>query len=103
MIDQDGADTLEEMERYASAGTAPIPRRLQHTAMDDERMSEEWNRARNQQGEVVGFLGQRPIIRSSTDTEEADKGGEKKGSSDTDESSAGVMAALARLRRQEDD
>ena len=61
-------------------------------------MPEDWNRARNQQGEVVGFVGQRPIVRPVRDEEMEGVVGSS-GDSDT----PGVMAALARLRQQQKD
>jgi len=66
MVDQEGADVLAEMETYANAGSAPMMGRpaQQQRPVDDERMPEEWNRARNKEGDVVGFMGQRPIVRS---------------------------------------
>jgi len=104
MIDQEGADVLDEMERgYGNAGTGPTALPPQQVPVDDERMPDEWNRARNQQGELVGFFGQRPIIRPSTEKEEADMLGDEKAGSEMDQASAGVMAALAQLRRQEKD
>src|SRR5208337_4654653 len=98
MVDQEGADVLEEVEAtYRNAGG---PRPLQQGPSEDERMPDEWNRARNQQGEVVGFVGQRPIIRSGREAEEAEDVLES-GGSDNADAGSGVMAALARLRQQE--
>jgi hypothetical protein len=98
MVDQEGADVLAEMETYANAGSAPMMGRpaQQQRPVDDERMPEEWNRARNKEGDVVGFMGQRPIVRSK---ESENVPAEQ--SSGASESSSGVMAALARLRQQE--
>jgi hypothetical protein len=98
MVDQEGADVLEQMETYANAGSVPTMGRptQQQRPMDDERMPEEWNRARNKEGEVVGFIGQRPIIREK---ESEDVPAEE--NEGTSEAGSGVMAALARLRQQE--
>jgi hypothetical protein len=99
MVDQEGADVLEEVETtYRNTGGA---RPLQQGPSEDERMPDEWNRVRNQQGEVVGFVGQRPIIRPRRE-EEAEDVVESGGSNNADTGS-GVMAALARLRQQEKD
>jgi hypothetical protein len=99
MVDQEGADVLEEVETtYRNTGGA---RPLQQGPSEDERMPDEWNRVRNQQEEVVGFVGQRPIIRPRRE-EEAEDVVESGGSNNADTGS-GVMAALARLRQQEKD
>lgn len=102
MVDQEGADVLEQMEttNYANAGNEPVmgrPIQQQNRPVDDERMPEEWNRARNKEGEVVGFIGHRPIIRSKENEEVPMEGSE----ATSLETSSGVMAALARLRQQE--
>lgn len=92
MVDQEGAEVLEEMETYANAGrTVRVPR----GPVDDERMPEEWNRARNTEGEVVGFIGQRPIVRAGIAE------GDEIRDDTTVPGEEGVMAALARLRQQE--
>ena len=98
MVDQEGADVLEQMETYANAGSVPTMGRptQKQRPMDDERMPEEWNRARNKEGEVVGFIGQRPIIREKESEDVPPE--ENEG---TSEAGSGVMAALARLRQQE--
>ena len=94
MVDQEGAEVLEEMETYANAGrTVRAPR----GPVDDERMPEEWNRAKNTEGEVVGFIGQRPIVRAGM--AEGDEIREEEDATVPGEE--GVMAALARLRQQE--
>jgi len=95
MVDQEGADILEEEERYRNAGTAPSLRPVQRGPVDDERMPDEWNRVRNQEGEVVGFIGQRPIRRPAPEEETEQEKQVEEGAS------SGVMAALARLRQQE--
>jgi len=103
MIDQDGADVLEEMETtaYRNAGNVSGTRPLQQGPLEDGRMPDEWNRARNQEGDVIGFVGQRPIIRPTREEESTDvvesAAGEDTGSG------SGVMAALARLRQTEKD
>ena len=99
MVDQEGADVLEEVETatYRNAGVPLSARPLQQGLAEDERMPNEWNRARNQQGEVVGFAGQRPIVRPAREG-----GVGSSGDADT-ESGSGVMAALARLRQQQKD
>lgn len=96
MVDQEGADVLEEVETtYRNAGGA---RPLQHGPSEDERMPDEW---RNQKGDVVGFVGQRPIIRPGKEAEAEDV--VESGGSDNADAGSGVMAALARLRQQEKD
>lgn len=101
MVDQEGADILEEAEliTYQKAGMPPAATPLQQGPLEDERVPEEWNRARIQQGDVVGFLGQRPIVRPVREEEMADVVGSR-GDPDT-ECGSGVMAALARLRQQQ--
>jgi hypothetical protein len=97
MVDQEGADVLNQMETYGNAGNTPLPGQpAQQRPMDDERMPEEWNRARNMEGDVVGFMGQRPIIRPKENEMVTleESGG-------TSDAGSGVMAALARLRQQE--
>ena len=96
MVDQEGADALDQMETYANAGNPPLlGQPSQQGPMDDERMADEWNRAKNKEGDVVGFIGQRPIIRPKETESAAEESGE------TPEAGSGVMAALARLRQQE--
>jgi hypothetical protein len=99
MVDEAGAEALEEEETYRNAGNPPTARTrpVQRGPVQDERMPDEWNRAQNQEGEVVGFIGQRPIIRPTKEIESAGVV-ENEGGSD---SASGVMAALARLRQQE--
>jgi len=101
MVDQEGADILDEMDNattYRNAGHRSVDQRpVREGPVEDERMPDEWNRARNQQGEVVGFIGQRPIVRPA---EESD--GNVSGISEEDPGS-GVMAALARLRERQKD
>jgi hypothetical protein len=97
MVDEAGAEALEEAETYRNAGNAPGARPIQRGPVQDERMPDEWNRAQNQEGEVVGFIGQKPIVRP-TKGNEPDTVVENEGGS---ESEQGVMAALARLRQQE--
>src|SRR5271169_3380615 len=64
MVDEDGAQVLEEMETYGNAGRT-VPAAAMRGPTEDERMPEEWNRARNMEGgEVVGFIGQRAIFRA---------------------------------------
>ena len=101
MVDQEGVDALEEMESttYRNAAMPSGTRPLEQGPVEDERMPEEWNRARNHQGEVIGFVGQRPIVRPVTQEEMEGVVGAR-GDSDT-ESGSGVMAALARLRQQQ--
>ena len=96
MVDQEGAHVLDQMETYANAGNPLLlGQSSQQRPMDDERMPDEWNRARNKEGDVVGFIGQRPIIRpKETESAAEESGG-------APEASSGVMAALARLRQQE--
>jgi hypothetical protein len=97
MVDQEGADVLNQMETYGNAGNTPLPEQsAQQRPMDDERMPEEWNRARNMEGDVVGFMGQRPIVRPKENemVTMEESGG-------TSDAGSGVMAALARLRQQE--
>ena len=103
MIDQEGADVLEEVESttYRNAGIQPVERPSQQEPMGDERMPEAWNRARNQQGEVMGFVGQRSIVRPVGEEEMEGVAGTSR-DSDTESGSA-VMAALARLRQQQKD
>jgi len=103
MVDQEGADVLEEVETtYANAGRTGV--RVSQGPVDDERMPEEWNRARNTEGgEVVGFIGQRAIVRAGGGEgdeirEESERGGEEDARGGAGED--GVMAALARLRQQ---
>ena len=102
MVDQEGADALEKVESttYRNAGMPRGGGPLQQGPVEDERMPDQWNRARNQQGEVVGFVGQRPIVRPVGEEKEGVVG--SGGDSDT-ESGSGVMAALARLRQQQKD
>lgn len=97
MVDQEGADALDQVETYANAGNPPLPgQSSQQRPMDDERMPDEWNRDRNKEGDGVGFIGQRPIIRpKETESVTAEESG------GTPEAGSGVMAALARLRQQE--
>jgi hypothetical protein len=100
MVDQEGAEVLEEEETYRNAATAPVVGRVQRGPVDDERMPDEWNRKKNQDGEVVGFLGQNPIVRPVEAVEGA-AGESTQGS--LSGTNSGVMAALARLRQQEQD
>jgi hypothetical protein len=100
MVDQEGAEVLEEEETYRNAGTAPVVRPAQRIPVVDERMPDEWNRKRNQGSEVVGFIGQNPIVRPAEAVEGAVDGSEQGSVSGTN---SGVMAALARLRQQEQD
>src|SRR5271154_2356535 len=60
-VDQAGEEALEQMEQYYAnaGGSAPVPRPTQQRPVEDERMPDEWNRTRNQEGEVVGFIGER--------------------------------------------
>jgi len=106
MVDQEGANVMEDMERnYANAGnasmgrTGPVARRK---SSEDERMPDEWNRARNQEGEVVGYIGQRPIRRAVEQPDKDDQNGDsaENGVEIQGDPSAGVMAALARLRQE---
>ena len=104
-VDQAGEEALEHIEQYyANAGeAAPVSRPIQQRPVPDERMPDEWNRTRNQEGEVVGFIGQRPIVRPEKEAEDSEpKNGSENGgpSSDKAKVSSGVMAALARLRQQ---
>jgi len=102
MVDQEGANVVDEMERtYANAGNASmgrVPVTRQRPA-EDERMPEEWNRAMNQEGNVVGYIGQRPIRRPAEQDTELDNQLESGWDTQT-EATAGVMAALARLRQE---
>jgi len=112
MVDEDGAQVLEEMETYGNAGRTVLPAATRGPT-DDERMPEEWNRARNMEGgEVVGFVGQRAIVRAGMGgeggeiREESERMmgvvGEEGGEEDVSTAGeTGVMAALARLRQQE--
>jgi len=100
------------MERYGNAGKT-VRGAAARGPTDDERMPEEWNRAMNMDGgEVVGFIGQRAIVRERMGEEGdeireesermTDVVGEGRGEEDaTTTGEEGVMAALARLRRQE--
>jgi len=111
-VDEDGAQVLEEMETYGNAGRT-VPAAATRGPTEDERMPEEWNRARNMEGgEVVGFIGQRAIVRAGMGgeggeiREESERmmGVVEEGGGEEDVSTAGetgVMAALARLRQQE--
>jgi hypothetical protein len=100
MVDQEGAEVLEEEETYRNAATAPVVGRVQRGPVDDERMPDEWNQKKNQDGEVVGFLGQNQIVRPVEAVEGA-VGESAQGSLSS--TNSGVMAALARLRQQEQD
>ena len=104
-VDQDGVDALAEQDTYRNAGTAAVARAVPREPVDDERMSEEWNRARNQEGEVVGFIGQKPIVRPVRETVDkpVDKPIDKDSRDEGSESNSGIMAALARLRQQGQD
>ena len=97
MVDEAGAEALEEEETYRNAGNPSTPRPVQRGPVHDERMPDEWIRAQNQEGEVVGFIGQRPIIRPTKEIESEAVVANEVGS----DSGSGVMAALARLRQQE--
>jgi hypothetical protein len=99
MVDQEGVDALEEVEEttYRNAGIAPNAKSLRQELGEDGRMPDEWNRTRNSQGELVGFVGPRPIIRPPRDEDVVGTSGGEKA---TD---SGVMAALARLRQLEKD
>lgn len=102
MVDQEGVDILDETETtYANAGAPRSARPLPLRSTEDERISDEWNRTRSQQGEVVGFMGQKPIIRSGIDRDNEDRA-ESGALSDANTQSE-VMAALARLRQLEKD
>jgi hypothetical protein len=97
MVDEDGVEALEELETYGNAGNVPVHKPIRQGPVEDERMPDEWNRTRNQEGEVVGFIGQRPIIRPTIENQvekEVEDGGT---------ANEGVMAALSRLRQQEKD
>jgi hypothetical protein len=99
-IDQDGIDGAQ-VEGYGNAGHAPSNRSVQEKPKDDERMPDEWNRANNKEGYVAGFIGHRPIIRGATDKQVVPEIAEHGGDSENTTES-GVMAALARLRQEED-
>jgi len=105
MVDQEGVNVMEEMEQnYANAGNASMGRRpvsqQGRSVVEDERMPDEWNRARNQDGEIVGFIGQRPIIRPAGQDDAEDDACKEDYGGSQGEVNSGVMAALARLRQQ---
>ena len=100
MVDQDGSDALEEIETtYRNAAIPWGTRPLQQEPVEDERMSDEWKRTRDQQGEVVGIIGQRPVVRPFREEEMPDVVVASGGGLDA-HSGSGVMVALARLRQQ---
>jgi hypothetical protein len=103
MVDEEGVNVIQEMERnYANAGNASIgkvvPPVTRARTTEDERMPDEWNRTRNQEGEVVGYIGQRAIRRTiEQDEQEENRENEE---DDLVGANAGVMAALAQLRKE---
>ena len=103
MVDEQGAEVLEEMEMYGNAGRTL---RVSQGVTEDERMPEKWDHARNTEGEIVGFIGQKAILRAGEETRvgKADairKESEERGSDGAAAAGEdGVMAALARLRQQ---
>lgn len=102
MVDQEGADVLREVETtYRNAGITPGARSKPQSPVEDERMPDEWNRVRNQQGEVIGLVGQRPVVRPMRVEEAVDVDGVGSVGDEDPNSESRVMAALARLRQSE--